>query len=171
MSVVLEPAGELAGQAVDAVSRPDAADRAVKRERVRALLAERGARGVVLRSHGALAWYLDGVRTHVSLAGDPVLAVIVTLDDERLRVAANEADRLIAEELHPEDAARLERVPWHEPLAPPADGLVEEADLGGGLRAARASLLPAELARYRALGREAAEVLTDVAHGVRPDDA
>ncbi|MWB99835.1 M24 family metallopeptidase, partial [Agromyces seonyuensis] len=47
----------------------------------------------------------------------------------------------------------------------------EEAHLGAGLPPARASLLPADLARYRALGREAAEVLTDVAHGVRPDDA
>ena len=54
----------------------------------------------------------------------------------------------------------------------PADAAdLDEADAASDLRAARASLLPAELARYRALCREVAEVLTDAATAARPDDA
>ncbi len=48
---------------------------------------------------------------------------------------------------------------------------LDEPDAAADLRTARASLLPAELARYRALCREVAEVLTDAATGARPADA
>ena len=81
------------------MSGPDAADRAVKRRRVLDVLDARGADSVVLRSHTAVAWYLDGARTHVSLAGDPIAAVVVRRDGDELRVFDNEADRLLAEEL------------------------------------------------------------------------
>ena len=187
------------------------ADRAAKRERMRGLLERAGARGVLLTSHEAVTWYLDGPRTHVSLAGPPVLAVAVHPERDIVYAPRNEADRLIAEELLPEDAEALVRVPWHEPLeqaarraaadaAPHAtsagddapmgaghaalseaggalslearhDGLLPEAELAAELRAARASLLPGELARYRALGAETARALGDVARAARPGDS
>ncbi|MEV1132249.1 M24 family metallopeptidase [Agromyces sp. NPDC049794] len=151
---------------------PVATDRARKRERMLELLDRRGAGSIVLRSHTAVAWYLDGARTHVSLAADPVVAVVVRRDGDELRVFANEADRLLAEELG--DAASgvdLVRVPWHEPLVPEGLAELDEADAAADLRAARASLLPGELARYRALCREVAEVLTDAATASRPHDS
>ncbi|WP_395243974.1 M24 family metallopeptidase [Agromyces sp. MMS24-K17] len=171
---------------------PSPADRAAKRERVHAILDARGADALVLRSHGALAWYLDGARTHVSFAGDPVLAVVVRRDGDEVRAFANEADRLVAEELDPADADALVRVPWHGPLLPAdlaalvgsrvgsgagagagAAGarVLDEADVAVDLRRARASLLPAETDRYRALGRESAEVLTDAVLAAAPADA
>lgn len=146
----------------------DAAQRAIKRDR---LAAVRRARPIVLTSHEAVSWYLDGIRTHVSLAGPPVLAVRVGHDGDTLFVAANEADRLIAEELCADDAERVVRVPWQTPPAGAAleasgaDALVE-SDLAPALRAARASLLPLEIARYRTLGRETAEAMTDAAAGL-----
>jgi hypothetical protein len=149
---------------------PSSADRAVKRARVLALLDRRGARSVVLRSHTALAWYLDGARTHVSLAGDPVVAVVVTPGGDELRVFDNEADRMLDEELGALDGLPVTRVPWHDPLAPAEIAELEEADLAAELRAARASLLPAELARYRSLCREVAEVLTDAATTASPHE-
>nr|WP_155842966.1 M24 family metallopeptidase [Agromyces luteolus] len=138
------------------------------------MLERRGASAIVLRSHTAVAWYLDGARTHVSLAGDPVAAVVVRPSGESLFVFANEADRLLAEELG--DASDLEvvRVPWHEPLVPAgldALGALDETDAAADLRAARAALLPAELARYRALSREVAEAMTDAALAASPDDS
>nr|WP_254069615.1 peptidase M24 [Herbiconiux sp. VKM Ac-2851] len=158
-----------------------AADRAAKRERVLALLEGQGAEGLVLSSHAAVTWYLDGARTHVSLMGDPVAAVVVRPGGDEIRVFENEAERMLAEELHPDDAALVTRVPWHEPLVPAAGhapgrlsgraagrGLLRESDVAGELRAARASLLPGELGRYRRLGAEVAEVLTDVAEAVTP---
>nr|WP_179549530.1 M24 family metallopeptidase [Herbiconiux flava] len=137
----------------------------------------------MLSSHAAVTWYLDGARTHVSLMGDPVAAVMVRPGGDEIRVFENEAERMLAEELHPDDAAHVTRVPWHEPLLPAGlaahmpthppgrrseRGLLREGDVAAELRAARASLLPGELGRYRRLGAEVAEVLTDVAEAVTP---
>ncbi|WP_159605126.1 hypothetical protein [Agromyces humi] len=104
------------------------ADRAGKRERLLALLDRRGVGSLVLRSHTALAWYLDGARTHVSLAGDPVLAVVVSRSGDELRVYSNESDRLLAEELGDLGGGTVTEVPWHEPLAPAGIAELEEAD-------------------------------------------
>ncbi|WP_460798980.1 M24 family metallopeptidase [Microbacterium sp. GXF0217] len=137
----------------------------------------------MLTSHEAVSWYLDGVRTHVSLAGPPVLAVRVEDAGDTLFVAANEADRLIAEELLPVDSDRIVRVPWQ---TPPSEAALQgalrgpsslnssptgipESVVAADLRAARASLLPAERDRYRDLGRDTAEVLTDVLADAAPD--
>lgn len=150
---------------------PSTADRAAKRARLLALLERRGARSMVLRSHTALAWYLDGARTHVSLAGDPVVAVVITPGGDGLRVFDNEADRMLDEELGALDGLPVTRVPWHEPLAPAGIAELEEAVIAPELRAARASLLPAELARYRSLCREVAEALTDAATATSPRDS
>ena len=144
-----------------------AADRAAKRERMAGVRRDAGGRPLVLSSHEALAWYLEGARTHVSLAGPPVLAVRIDDDGDTLFVSANEAERLIAEELLPEDADRVVRVPWHQPVLEAAGAGLAEVDVTAALRSARASLLPAEADRYRALGRETAEVLTAVARGLR----
>ncbi|WP_400994525.1 M24 family metallopeptidase [Agromyces sp. GXQ0307] len=148
-------------------------DRAAKRARVLDVVGRRGASALVLRSYAAVSWYLDGARTHVSLAGDPIAAVVVRPGGDSVFVFANEADRMLAEELG--DASDLEvvRVPWHEPLLPATldATALDEADAAADLRAARASLLPAELARYRALCREVAEVMTDAALAASPADS
>lgn len=148
-------------------------DRRRKQERIAAIRRDRldGA-ALLLTSHEAVSWYLDGIRTHVSLAGAPVLAVRIDDDGDVLHVAANEAERLIAEELYPADAARVVRVPWQVSPASAAEalgGVAVEADVAPDLRAARAALLPGESARYRALGRDVAEVLTDVAALLTPE--
>ncbi|SBS72250.1 Xaa-Pro peptidase family protein [uncultured Microbacterium sp.] len=150
-----------------------AADRLVKQSRLAAVRASAHADALLLTSHEALAWYLDGPRTHVSLAGPPVLAVVAADDGDTLFVAANEADRLIAEELLPADADRVVRVPWQTPPAAAAAiarAAIPEADVAPALRAARASLLPAEADRYRALGRDTAAALTDAATMLRPEN-
>jgi len=152
-------------------SVPSRADRAVKHTRLVELLDRRGAGSLVLRSHTALGWALDGARTHVSLAGDPVVAAVVTRQGIELRVFDNEADRMLDEELDDASDLVVTRVPWHDPLARAGIAELEEADVAAELRAARATLLPAELARYRGLCREVAEVLTDAALVVDPSDA
>ncbi|WP_406246743.1 M24 family metallopeptidase [Microbacterium sp. M] len=147
-------------------------DREVKQDRLARVRTAAGG-PLVLTSHEAVSWYLDGVRTHVSLAGPPVLAVRVEDAGDILFVAANEADRQIAEELLPADAERIVRVPWQTPPAEAALAAgpgIPESVVAAELRAARASLLPGERDRYRALGRDAAEVLTDVLSRATPDD-
>lgn len=151
---------------------PSPTDRAVKRERVQAILTARGVDGLVLTSHGAIAWYLDGIRSHVGLAGDPVLAVLVANGVDTVVVYANERARLEVEEL-PSDVL-VHAVAWHEPLSTAwatVPGLLREVDVAAELRAARASLLPAELARFRQLSADAACVLTDVLGAVAPQQS
>lgn len=146
-------------------------DRIEKQDRVARVRRESGGAALVLTSHEAVSWYLEGVRTHVSLAGPPVLAVRAEESGDVLYVADNEADRMIAEELLPQDAERIVRVPWWIPPAAAAgEGeAVPESQVAPRLRAARARMLPAERARYRSLGQETAEALTDVLSPVGPD--
>jgi Xaa-Pro aminopeptidase len=150
---------------------PSADDRAVKRTRLLAILDERDATSLVLSSHGALAWYLDGARTHTSLMGDPVLQVRVDRDGDVVSAFSNEAARLLAEELP--SGIPVSTVPWFGSLGggftvSDAGRSLGESDVAAELRAARASLLPAELARFRALCADAAEVLTEALSAASP---
>ena len=54
-----------------------APERAEKRRRVLRVLDAHGVDAVLLQSHSAVSWYLDGARVHVSLAGPPAAAVLV----------------------------------------------------------------------------------------------
>jgi Xaa-Pro aminopeptidase len=157
------------------VTSPSAADRAIKRERLLAVLETEAAPSLLLTSHAAVSWYLDGARTHTSLAGDPVLAVRVDRDGDRVAAFVNEAERLRLEELP--DGIPVTTVPWFGALADAfgdAEGMLSETAIAGPLRAARAQLLPAETDRYRSLGADAAAAMTDVlarAGGMRDERA
>lgn len=144
-----------------------AADRTVKLERVRALLDRRGAPSIALTSRESLGWLLDGARVSVPMGGDPVLSAIVGRDFVTLHVYENELSRLVAEELGDLSGIDVRAVPWFEPL--PRDAGLSETDVAGELRALRAVLLPQELARYRALGADAAAAVTRLLATVRPE--
>ena len=153
---------------------PSAADRAVKRERVLELLRRTGHERLVLTSVGALAWYLDGARPAVRLSAERgVVAVVVDAAGDTLVVPNNEVDRFAAEELPSGVDVRV--TDWWAPLLGPelaagSPGVLVEDDpaAADGLRAARATLLPAETERYRRLGRDAAEALTATALLLHP---
>jgi hypothetical protein len=132
----------------------------VKRERVLAFAPE----GLVLTSPEVVSWYLDGVRTTVPFSGASVLAVLVHPEGDQLRCYANEHTRL-----GDEWGVDAEPIAWHAPLTAGWDA-PGEAQFETQLRAARASLLPAELERYRLLAREVASAVTTVASGLRPRD-
>lgn len=149
-----------------------ATDRATKRARVLDILASAGRDSVLLTSHTALSWYLDGSRVGISLAGDPIAAVLVTADGDHLVTYNNEAERLLAEEIPA--GVSVHEVPWHAALNDvaawfgPGVSPATEGDLAGELRLARRSLLPGELGRYELLCRESAEILTDVLADATP---
>ncbi|HET9646924.1 MAG TPA: M24 family metallopeptidase [Microlunatus sp.] len=147
---------------------PDATDRAVKRGRLIALLDRVGADRLILRSSTTLSWYLDGARTHVSLAAPPIAVVVAGRDGDRLLTTDNESDRLSREEL-PADIA-VEAVPWYRPLPVPQTGrTISEDDVAEDLRRLRVPLLPQETARYRTLSKETARLLTCVLRTARPE--
>ncbi|WP_150307326.1 M24 family metallopeptidase [Planctomonas psychrotolerans] len=160
--------------AVDAEVTVGSGEHSAKRERLLRILGEQDASALLLTSPGALAWYLCGARVHVSLAGDPIVQVLVTPEGDTVFATRNEVDRLRAEELPAGIAVRV--LDWHESAGPIAselggDRLLAEADIAAELRAARASLLPAEVDRYAALCRDAADVFSDVLPGLTPGTA
>lgn len=152
------------------------ADRAVKRRRVLDILDAAGRDSLLLTSHTALTWYLDGSRVHISLAGDPVAAVLVGRDGDHLVTFNNETGRIAAEEL-PEGVS-LHEVPWYGQLHDAAAGLgrdltgdvpLDEAAVTAELRAARQPLLAGESARYARLSGDLARAMTDVLSAARPE--
>lgn len=148
-------------------------DRAIKRQRVLDILDAAGHDSVLLTTNTALTWYLDGSRVHISLAGDPIAALLVDRDGDHLVTFNNEAGRIAAEELP--GGVNLHTVPWygnlHQAAAAVGNGSrpLAEADVSSQLRAARQRLLPAESARYSTLSAELAAMMTDVLSAARPD--
>ncbi|GAA1140687.1 M24 family metallopeptidase [Nesterenkonia lutea] len=152
----------------------------VKHSRLVRILDERGADALVLSTAGALSWLLIGARVHVSLAGPPILSAVVHREGVEIGVFANEAARIRGEELNTLLAAsapvRLHELPWYGALGMTSDWLpsstgwrlLDEASAALELRAARASLLPAEIERYRSLCTDAASALTDVLSAATP---
>lgn len=154
-----------------------AADREIKRRRVLDILDAREQDSLLLTTHTALTWYLDGSRVHISLAGDPIAAVLVDRDGDHLVTFNNEAGRLAAEELPP--GVTLHSVPWYGNLHEAAAAVgrstaaagtpLAEAAVTNELRAARQQLLPAESARYTHLSAELAGIMTDVLSTAGPE--
>ena len=153
-----------------------------KLSRVRALLAERGAAGLLLHTYGGFAWITGGGRSHVSIASDRgAAAVLVTPDEAYLLADSIELRRLQEEELVGLPL-QPRQFPWW------SGSVVEEAGnlvAGGGLLAdaptagasvlsaaevlaLRNPLVPEEIERYRKLGTDAGVVLTHVALHCRP---
>ena len=154
------------------------ADRAIKRRRILEILDAKGQDSLMLTSHTALAWYLDGSRIHISLAGDPIAALLVDRDGDHLVAFNNEAGRIAAEELPA--GVSLHTVPWYRNLHEAAAAVghssgggagtpLAEAAVASELRAARQQLLPGESARYARLSAELAGIMTDVLSTARPE--
>ena len=159
---VTPPAG--VAQTLAPPGLPFQGDRSLKRRRVQQILEARGAHTLVLTSFEALSWYFDGARVSIAAGGPPIIAVAVSAASETVFCFNNERERMLHEEL-PADLGTLVAVPWHRPLvphdlAPGRPGVLQEAEVPAELRAARATLLPGELARYRTLAAEMAQVLT-----------
>lgn len=151
-------------------------DRSAKRRRVLDILDAAGRDSLLLTTHTALTWYLDGSRVHISLAGDPIAAVLVDRGGDHLVTFNNEAGRIEAEELPA--GVSLHTVPWYGNLhqaaaavgrSAGAEAPLAEADVAAELRAARQQLLPGESARYARLSGELAAIMTDVLSTAQPD--
>lgn len=141
----------------------DIPDRIAKTARLRRILAGHPeADALVLTSAESLAWYLDGARVTVPIGGAPVLALEMDRAAETIHCLSNEAERMVAEELP--EGLQVETVPWSADLPAGRAGtsILSEQQIAGELRAARASLLPQELAHYRTLCADLAALATDV---------
>jgi Xaa-Pro aminopeptidase len=158
------------------------AELATKLDTVRAALERDGAAAIRLRGVDWFAWATCGGSNVVILTTEAGVAeVLVTRGGAWVLTDEIEAARLAAEEV----PAGLEiwAAPWNDSMARQAfvDGLVTggkvisdrplsgESPLSPELVAAKRRLLPDELERYRVLGRDAAEAMTEVLHAAAPD--
>ena len=152
-------------------------EHAAKRDRLLAVLEAERLDALVLRRPGNVAWYSCGGRTHVVATPEIGVAdVVVKPEGDEVVTAVNEAPRLEAEELGALDAT-FTVLGWDEDRVPalPAgrtvgsdSGLPGTKDVASSIEAARRGLTPPEVERYRALGRDAAEALTETCLALAP---
>ena len=149
---------------------------------LRDYLGKHGAAAIRLRGTDWFAWITAGGSSAVLHTTDTGVAeVLVTQDEAAILTDEIEAERLREEEVPPGFTFHVS--PWAQlelreryVLGVAGDGLVmsdrphgDEQPLANGLRQRRMVLLPSEQARYRALGRDAAEAMTEVMRAARPE--
>jgi Xaa-Pro dipeptidase len=141
------------------------------------LLDDLGLDALVLRRPGNVAWWSGGGRTHILATPEVgVAALVIRRDGVEVVTAVNEAPRLRAEELGSLDA-EWTVLPWSAPVVgalPRGDRVGVDGPLDGTrdvsaeVEAARRSLSPEAVERYRQVGRDAAESMTDAALLLNP---
>ncbi|WP_225411195.1 M24 family metallopeptidase [Stigmatella hybrida] len=164
------------------MSTVNASELDVKLARVRALLAQKGLGAVRLRGVDWFAWATCGGSNVVLLTTDTGVAeVLITRTGAWVLTDAIEAARLEEEEVP--KGLPIWSAPWADKTrreafvetqregAPVASDRPtgSEVPLPTELVQSRWALLPQELERYRALGRESAEAMTEVMQAARPE--
>jgi Xaa-Pro aminopeptidase len=154
----------------------------VKLALLRETLNQTGAGAIRLRGIDWFAWITAGGSSAVLQTAEVGIAeVLVTPDEACVMTDEIEADRLRDEELAPGFSFHV--TPWAEvelreryvrgaaadrPVLSDRPGNGEQP-LPAALRQRRMVLLPLEQERYRVLGREAAEAMSEVMRAARPD--
>lgn len=149
-----------------------------RRERLVRLLDDEGLDALVLTRPANVAWATQGARTHIDVTGAAGVAwLVVTRDGTRVVTSRIEVDRLRAEELT-DDRLEWTVLDWDADLAtavPAGERVGSDGpggrDVSGAIEAARRALLPAEVERYRELGRDTAEALTATCIACGPGDS
>ncbi|HUS68567.1 MAG TPA: M24 family metallopeptidase [Kofleriaceae bacterium] len=153
-----------------------------KASRVRALLRERGADGILLRRVSSFAWATGGAASGINTATDlGVGELLVTADARYLVTSAIEAPRFDAEDHLAAQGWQPLVGPWYAAnplLAGRTRGLklasdhprAGEIDLAADVSRLRAALTPAEGARFRELGARAAQAIDAAMRRVRPGE-
>jgi Xaa-Pro aminopeptidase len=160
-----------------------------KRYRLARLCHDAGVAGVLLATQASFAWLTGGRTNRIDGSRDLGAGTLLATADGRIHILANtiEMPRLASEELdgfpvHPVEyswteehkaadtvcrlarrvAGESERLAGDWPL--PGVTLIDRA-----IARARVPLTPAEVTRYRALGRDAATAIEDMCRGLEPD--
>lgn len=149
-----------------------------------------GVQGVLLAGHHNIAWLTGGRANRIDASRETGTARLLVAADGRRFVLANaiEMPRLLGEELGGLDYEPLD-YPWTEDQDPSRAVRAAQSVLGGAaalgadwplpgttsvepaLSRARSFLTDDDIARYRALGREAGMMLGNVCRTLAPGDA
>lgn len=151
-----------------------------KADRIAEFLERQKSSALLLSRHENIAWATAGqVDAHVALGAETAVAsLLITRDGRRYYLAPNnEGPRMAAEEFSGLDYEPV-LYPWYESAGPQLQKLAtggtiasDTAMLGTthvDLGALRAPLLPEEIDRFRALGRETADATVSVLESLEP---
>lgn len=153
----------------------------IKEERLLTMMRQEGLDAVVISNQNNFAWLTGGGDNHVVTATEKGVASIVFTPDAKYIVTTNiEAGRIMTEEVEGLGFS-IEKFAWHneparaEIVSKIIDGGKAGSDDGGfGLSAIgdkiaplRYSLLPDEIDRYRALGRDCSAAMNGVCRAVK----
>lgn len=147
-----------------------------KLSRVRERLAAHKADGVAINNTYNTAWLTAGGSTYVNEAADGGVATfVVTHDGAYVITDSIEAPRLRTEEHFADLGFEFRTRTWHAPgdlLADLSQGkrILAEAEFERDLFDLRTHLIPAEIARFRGVGRMAAHAMNEAIRQVRPGD-
>ena len=156
-------------------------EREIKTQRVRDYLSAKGLDAVVLTTQAGFAWYTCGGDNHVVTASEGGVASLVVTPERACVVTDTiEAPRIRDEEV-PSDIEVIEH-PWHKGArraekilaiighgrAGGDDGTAGLPLLDADFAELRFSLTDDEAARYRALGRDCSQVMTQVCRAIEP---
>jgi Xaa-Pro aminopeptidase len=149
------------------------------RRRLLSLLEAHDLDALILRDPANLAWYSGGGRSLIVEGPWPPVFDIVVLQSGDLLVADEiEVERLLEEEL-PGLGLEAEILRWGVPRDAVLPGgprtgsdmaIPGQVDLAREIEAARRSLTPAEVDRFRALGVETSAAITQTIWSLKPED-
>jgi Xaa-Pro aminopeptidase len=144
------------------------------------LLDDQDLDALVLRRPANVAWATLGARTYIDVSDEAGVGwLVVRRDEVRVVTSRIEADRLRTEEIAG-DGPEWTVLDWY---ADPASAVPTGArvgtdgtlpgtrDVSAAIEAARRALLPEEIERYRALGRDTAQALTAACVACGPGDS
>jgi Xaa-Pro dipeptidase len=160
------------------------AEIATKKARVRRLLEEKGLSAVYLKTQANFSWLTGGRLNTVGIAMElGVVGLLLTRDREYAVCNNIEAPRMEREEKLEEQGYELHSFPWYEDRELEiVKKLAGEGEIGSDFQFVglqniassvaplRFSLLPAEVQRYKELGRLASRAIEETAFTVRPGD-
>ncbi|MGH2390995.1 MAG: M24 family metallopeptidase, partial [Chloroflexota bacterium] len=163
--------------------QPEVGEITEKHARLETLRKAHNLEAILLARTENIAWATGGARGHIAVSSDSgVCSILSDAQGPRLLTNNIEAGRLLAEEL-PAGDWRPVALPWY---AESLDEALRQAGvsrigsdthmdgavfLGPVIAELRTPLLPVEMDRYRALGRETGEVLEQAARQVRAGDS
>jgi Xaa-Pro aminopeptidase len=163
--------------------QPNPGEITEKHARLEALRTAHNLDAILLTRNDNIAWAGAGGRGHIVLSQETgVCSILADAKGFRLLTNTIEEGRILAEEL-PAGSWRSVALPWY---AESVDEALKRAEvqrvgadshiagteyLGTAIAELRTPLLPAEMDRYRALGRETGEVLEQAARQVRVGDS
>lgn len=156
----------------------------IKRERVRVLLEEKDLDALYLKTQSNFSWLTAGGLNVVGIAMELGVSGLLLTHDHQFVICNNiEAPRMMREEKLGDQGYELHSFPWHSDRE---QDLVRELSGGGRVGAdyhlpgteniasavarLRYSLLPAEVERYKEVGRLTSLAIEQTAQTIRPGD-